>query len=216
MKKNLLLSLFLFFILYSNAQVINGFTVMPAAPTVDDHVTVIAHMSFPSGGCSDHQQSSTFSGNRIYASALHCLGPLTFICNYSDTFSLGQLQAGNYGFIFNVNAGGGPSPCTPGIVPGPLDSVLFTVIFAATIDELSEENISIVYNPAQKKINIHFNKVIVNGKVSLYNITGQALLKDALNSNSQSLATDKLNQGLYIVEIVSDKGRFAKRVFIQD
>ena len=216
MKKYLLLIAFVIYGLCANAQFIQGFTISPSNPNSNDHLKIMANMSFSSGGCSDHQQFSSIQGTTISASALHCLGALSVICNYSDTFAIGQLAAGNYRFIFSVNEGGGPSPCSPGIVPGPTDSISFTVSQAASISELSEENISITYNALQGKIILHFNKPLTNGKVSLFNLTGQVLHAEALTALSQSLSAKELNAGFYIVEITSDKGHFAKRILVQE
>lgn len=216
MKKTLLLLLCVFGNFMAQAQFINGITLQPANPTSNDQIKVLVDMSFPSGGCSDHQQFYSANGNMLSASALHCLGPLTVICNYTDTFNVGQLAAGNYTFFFNVNIGGGPSPCSPGIVPGPSDSLPFVVSQAASINELSDQNISIKYNSLQKKINLSFNSPIVKGKATIYSITGQMLHTEALTFPSQSIAVDKLQAGLYLLEITGSKGKLTKRLVIQE
>ncbi len=216
MKKQILFFYFLLLFITSKAQFINGFTIIPANPTSNDSVKILVQMSFPSGDCSDHQQFYSANGNNLVGSAIHCLGPLTVICNYTDTFSVGQLAAGSYKFMFNVNSGGGPSPCTPGIVPGPTDSVSFVVSQAASINELLDENISINYNPLQKKISLSFNNPIVKGKVGLYTITGQILQSELLSFPSQNLDVAKLEAGIYILEISGNKGKLAKRIVLQD
>jgi hypothetical protein len=216
MKKFILLFYILLSVLAANAQFIHGFTAIPANPTTDDQIKILVQMSFPSGGCGDHQQFYSANGNMLSASALHCLGPLAVICSYTDTFNLGQLAAGNYKFFFNVNIGGGPSPCSPGIVPGPSDSLPFIVSQAATINELSDQNISIKFNSLQKKINLSFNSPIAKGKATIYSITGQMLQTEVLTFPSQSIAVDKFPAGLYLLEITGSKGKLTKRLVIQE
>ncbi len=216
MKKNFTLLTFLCFSIICKAQFINGFTLIPANPSASDNIKLIANMSFPSGPCNDHQQFISFNGNVISASAIHCLGMLTVICNYSDTFSLGQLPVGNYRFDFNVNAGSGPSPCSPGIVPGPSDSLNFTVTQPSSLPEVNPEVIRIQYHPLSKKINIQFAHAVNSGNVRLYNATGQVLRSLNIKGSQQSISTVELPKGLYIVEITSEQGRLTRRILVQD
>ncbi len=139
----------------ANSQWINSLTILPANPTVNDTITVLADCSFFAGGCSEHTQTQTIIGNSIYASALHCVGVLTVICNYTDTFKIDPLPAGNYTFYLQVDAGQGPSPCTPGIVAGQNDSISFTVFpFTGLQEQLAQDLISIIPNPGTKEIKI--------------------------------------------------------------
>src|SRR5262245_44798043 len=111
----------------SKAQWIGTITVSPPAPTTQDSIKILVDCSFPSGSCDPYLASVFINGNDIYGNALHCLGMLTVICSYTDTFALPPMPAGNYNFHMQLNAGGGPAPCTAGINPGPVDSLSFTV-----------------------------------------------------------------------------------------
>jgi hypothetical protein len=128
MKKQLLLSAaFAWWLPSADAQWINGITYAPPNPTANDSIVFYVSLSFPSGSCDEHTQFHTVNGPIVDAYALHCLGMLTVICPYTDTFAIGQLPAGAYWFRFHVDIGGLPFPCTPGINPGPTDSVPFVV-----------------------------------------------------------------------------------------
>src|SRR6185436_13034128 len=95
------------------AQWINSITRFPANPTSADTIYFYADLSFPSGNCDEHNQFSGVNGQDVYAAAVHCIGSLTFICSYTDTFKIDPLPAGNYNFTFTVLYGSLPSPCNP-------------------------------------------------------------------------------------------------------
>lgn len=132
----------------TSAQNIISLSVVPPAPTTADTILLLSECSFPSGSCVDHTQAFFISGNDIFANALHCLGMLSVICNYTDTIILNPLPAGNYTFHFQLDAGFGPSPCTPGIVPGPADSINFVVApFTKITEYISNDAVSVFPNP---------------------------------------------------------------------
>ena len=109
------------------SQWITSINVYPAFPSTVDTIFVYASCEFPSGSCDQHIQGLSTSANTIYAYATHCLGMLTFICDWVDTFRINPLPPGTYQFDFQLNAGALPFPCTPGINPGPADSISFIV-----------------------------------------------------------------------------------------
>ena len=109
------------------AQFINSLEVLPANPTTEDTLTLLAHCTFSSMGCAVYTQYINVVGNDIYTQALHCVGMATAMCYYTDTFIVDPLAAGTYRFIFQVDAGFGGPPCTPGIAPGPSDTLVFVV-----------------------------------------------------------------------------------------
>src|SRR5688572_14679142 len=135
--KKYLLFVFLLAGLQLHAQSIISIYSVPANPTTADDIYILVDVQFNSGGCNVWQQSHSFSSAfNIDAYAMHCLGPLAVICNYTDTFHLGLLAAGNYTFSFHLDNGFGGPPCTPGIVPGPTDSYNFTVSLPTSQEEI--------------------------------------------------------------------------------
>jgi PKD repeat protein len=109
------------------AQFINSLQVLPANPTTEDTLLFLANCTFSSMGCATYTQSINVLGNDIYAQAMHCLGMATAMCDYTDTFKVDPLAAGTYRFIYQVDVGFGGPPCTPGIAPGPTDTLAFVV-----------------------------------------------------------------------------------------
>ena len=111
----------------SAQSTILSFSTLPASPTTNDVVKVVASLSFTSGGCELSEQGHTTNASRTDAYALHCLGMLTVICPNTDTFLLGTLPAGDHTFVLSLSSGGGSPPCSPGIVIDDTDSITFTV-----------------------------------------------------------------------------------------
>ncbi len=168
MKKTLLFAL-LFNSSCIFGQTIQSITTLPASPTETDSVYMLAHCVFTSASCDQHTDGFSITGNTIDAWALNCLGMLTTICYYTDTFSLGLLTAGNYIFNFQLDEGYGQTICTPGIVAGPDSSYSFTVSPNTFTDEnVSEKNIFSVHpNPISDYLQIRFNHQMAKYKLTV-------------------------------------------------
>ncbi|MBK5285648.1 MAG: hypothetical protein JJE25_09615, partial [Bacteroidia bacterium] len=64
MKKIITLLTLLFF-MQANAQTINSITILPANPTTNDNVLILADCMFSSGGCDPYMQGQSVTGNTI-------------------------------------------------------------------------------------------------------------------------------------------------------
>ena len=133
----------------TEAQTISKITLVPPNPTPFDSLTFLVDVHFTSGGCAAYITNSGQTGNQLFGYALHCVGPLTVICDVTDTFYFPPLPTGAYMFTFQVDAGGAPAPCTPGIVAGPSDSLTFLVnpTYAATLP--GDDRVRLYPNPAR-------------------------------------------------------------------
>lgn len=190
--------------LSSNAQWINSITMVPAVPSTVDTIYVYADLSFPAGSCDEHTQTLAVSGNNIYASALHCLGVLTVICNYTDTFKIDPLPAGNYVFHLQIDAGGLPSPCTPGIVPGPSDSVSFIVINPTGLPPAGNSpDIEIYPNPAKDHIRIVTANIADNSMIAIFNLEGKIVWEKETNSSVHEINLSRFADGIYTIRILN-------------
>ena len=137
------------------------------------------------------------SGNSISADAIHCLGAASFICNDKDTFNLGLLPAGTYTFYYQVDAGMGPSPCTPGIVAGPTDSLTFVVNLASGNQELAKGIFELFPNPASNTLHLKLNSDLTDGAYRIINNQGALVLKSMINGKSMQIDISQLSVGLY-------------------
>ena len=82
------------------------------------------------------------------------------------------------------------------------------------IDDLQNDLIKSAYpNPATDQITIELNTDVIAQGISILDITGKVVSTPSLlnNLSSFTVATDKLNAGLYFLNIVSNKGTSVKR-----
>jgi hypothetical protein len=184
----------------ASAQWINGLTVSPANPTTGDNISIIANLDFPSGGCADKSMSTTMTGNNIALSALHCVGMAAYICNSVDTFQLGLLPAGTYTATLQVNMGAGPSPCTPGINPGPVDSVVFVVTTGTGLDVIAKDGFRLFPNPGQKGFTIQFSGNTMP-LVRVVDFQGRIVREYLSVATDNFIDLSEVKSGAYIVEI---------------
>ncbi len=192
-----------------NAQWINSLTVKPANPNINDTIYILADCSFPSGSCDQHFQVMSVNQNTIYASSVHCLGMLTFICDATDTFAIAPLPAGNYNFVYHVDYGALPAPCNPGINPGPTDSVSFTVTSTSglPLPEEPDLNFNVYPNPAKDILNVTSTQdALLNKNLTLivYAITGKEILRSTITSKEQKIDIVNWLPGSYLIRISGD------------
>jgi hypothetical protein len=200
----------------STAQQILSMTVVPANPTTSDTIKIIIQNQFPSGGCAGSAYPPMQNGNTFATTALHCLGMLTVICTDYDTVILPPQPAGQYTFIFGLDAGQGPSPCTPGIVTYDTDSVQFTVTPVTGIENLNGFNhVAVFPNPSMGTFLIKYDsELFKNGTVKIFSAEGKPSQSFQLNETEAEI-TSHLPSGVYMLLIEGRKEKyFAKLVIV--
>lgn len=201
--------------LTSFSQSIQSLTINPSNPTTADTIQILATCTFFSGNCDDHTQYYFINGNTIQSGALHCLGVLSVICNATDTFNILPLPSGSYTCIFQADAGLGPSPCTPGIVAGPTDTLDFVVTPATGQPETDLENsFSITPNPASDHIKVHFHENQEPVKISISNNLGQVICSEILSDSQNNFVKLDINlwpKGIYFVTVFYEKAVLTRR-----
>ena len=218
MKKLLPLSFLLitFVTLIAPAQSIDAFTMVPLNPTDNDSITIYVDLTFSSGSCEGHTQSYSINGQSISAYALHCIGALTVICQTTDTFSIGKLTAGTYQFTFQLDEGQAPVPCTPGIIPGPSDSLTFDVAIGTAITNpyISGNHFSIYPNPAGDYAVIETARDLqpVN-ELAVYSLDEKRIFSQSLTNQKTFIQTTFFINGIYYAEI-STNGFKQRRLFV--
>jgi len=218
MKKNyfLLLIFFIGFNLTGYSQWINSISFSPPYPTTNDSVTFYVDCSFSSGSCEPYVSSVFVSGNEVFANALHCLGMLTVICPYTDTFTVAPLAAGNYVFRMQLNEGGGPAPCTPGIAPGPVDSLDFSVIQATGIPPVRGEAACQIYTDASKgTLTVIYPAAVSTdpARLRIYSYDGRAVFSAPV-SETVSVFSPRLPSGTYVASLETGDARYQKKIIV--
>ena len=202
----------------AQSQWINSLTISPSNPTTTDIITIYAECQFPSGGCSDYTSTLSVNGTDIFASALHCLGPLSFICSYTDTLTINPLPAGIYTFHFQLDAGAGPSPCTPGIFPGPNDSLIFVVSPAVGFSEfISQDEIYVYPNPIQDIFQLRgAEKFKYPLFVQIFSPEGKLVTSTTIQDENVTMKVRELPAALYQVRITDQLGNHFIVSFIKE
>lgn len=210
--KKILLFLLILAATGTKAQWINSLWISPANPTTNDSVYAFADCSFTAGSCLPWTLNHFINGSNISADALHCVGMLTFICPYTDTFSLGMLAAGTYNFSFQLNEGHGGPPCTPGIVPGPSDNISFTVTFPTSTgtQHSSDRLFSFSPNPVEDLLTVT-NKTGELMPLRIFDVTGKLLLEAIISSGKEEISAAHLKPGIYFLENRGSRFKFVKQ-----
>ncbi len=216
MKTTLLLFSNLIFSLTLFAQgAILSFHTLPASPTTNDVVKVVASLSFTSGGCELSEQGHTTNASRTDAYALHCLGMLTVICPTTDTFLLGTLPAGDHTFVLSLSSGGGPAPCSPGIVIDDTDSITFTVDPGVGINVPNAKAVefSLYPNPASTNLTLQTEHRLPNTdyRLQIYNAQGQVVFTSIFDIQHSTFDISSFSPGLYYLTLQSAEGVGVKK-----
>lgn len=195
-----------------HAQYINNLRIYPTNPTSNDSIYLIASCYFQSGTCDQKTLNYSIINETIDCNALHCIGMLTYICYDEDTFSIGKLPVGNYNYRYTVNAGFGFNPCTPGIVPGPSDSLNFTVTTASGISNPSYQEFIFSPNPCTDFIEIKYYDS-EEKQISIIDMTGKICFEESKTGNNVLINTNSLAPGLYLLKSQSKTKNFQSKLF---
>ena len=202
--------LFTLALLISSAQIfaqgtIQGLSVSPANPTVNDNITIYADVMFTSGNCEVDNQGYDVNGLAITAYAHHCVGLLTVICPITDEFQIGQLPAGDYSLYFTLTSGfGGPS-CSPGIVPDGSDQLQFTVSPSVGIEGISLDPYFAYPNPV---LDVLYFKNGLKESAIITDIRGVEIIR--IYAGTTQIDLSILSAGFYFLGTESKRLKFVK------
>jgi hypothetical protein len=173
---------------------------------------------FTSGGCDVDSQGHNTLGFTTTASARHCVGMLAVICDVTDTFDLGYLQAGNHTFNFTLSSGSGGPGCSPGIVPDDTDSFNFTVTQALGIEDPAQNNqVSFYPNPMNEMATLKINRSvdIENMRLEILDATGRVVMvKENISSNEILVENKNLEFGIYFYRLTENDKLIATDKFV--
>jgi hypothetical protein len=88
-----------------------------------------------------------------------------------------------------------------------------TVYVVTGVDENEISGLSVYPNPARDHLNIVADVNINN--VMVYNFAGQVIMNEKVNTQQYVLDVNRLNAGVYMVRIDTDKGSVTKRIIIK-
>ena len=180
----------------SKGQTINSLNIFPQNPSEQDSIYITVNSTFTNSSCDSSSEYFSMNNNTIYASTTHCIGMASAMCDATDTFLIGGLIAGSYTFIVNVNQGFLPS-CTPGIVPGPTDTLKFNVSKATRVFYTKEQTDFLLYpNISNGAFLLKLYNLFDDTEFIVYSTNGEQVYKTKL-FNEETKIHLKLAPGLY-------------------
>lgn len=200
--------------IFAQGGSIISFYTLPASPTTNDAVQVVAELMFTSGSCELSEQGHATTLSHTDAYAHHCVGMLTVICPTTDTFDLGILPEGNHTFVLTLTTGAAPAPCTPGIVTDDVDSITFTVDPSLGIHTPDAVDFSVYPNPANTQLTVESIVRSPCTVVSIYNAQGQFVASSVVEKPQTILDISALGIGLYYLQLQSAEGTATKKLQI--
>ncbi|HQN17326.1 MAG TPA: T9SS type A sorting domain-containing protein [Bacteroidales bacterium] len=202
MKKLLSIVLVLFAFTAARAQWITSMHTVPPAPTDADIVYLVVEAQFPSGACSEwyilnqHQTNYDCSYDIV-----NCVGVLAYICGNNDTIIMGQLPAGNYTVIVNLNAGSGARPCPP-FAQWTADTIHFIVSSSTGSPETEKTSAAFKCYPVPEShaLIVLFEDFKEPAVLEIFNITGQLLMTREVEQAETQINTGSLATGIYVIK----------------
>lgn len=187
--------------LFAQWGTINAIKIIPTQPTSTDFVQLVAQTVFPSSGCDRTRDTVVINSWEIHVQAFHTLGPLTVICNASDTFSLGQLPAGQYTLIYDLF----DDPTTQLLDS---DTLYFSIQQVSTRQKILQyDNIVVFPNPASSQIIIQPQNEEDKYSFELYSFDGRLITKESNCIGRKELITSDLQKGIYFLAISNITGK---------
>jgi len=75
-----------------------------------------------------------------------------------------------------------------------------------TLRLLSDHSINIYPNPFNQTLSIEMEENIRNGEVKIYDLVGKEVLKQKLTDIKTTVNTSTLENGIYVLKVVSSEG----------
>jgi hypothetical protein len=138
-----------------------------------------------------------------------------YICSSIDTFMLGQLPVGNYMTHFQLDMGMGPSPCSPGIVPGPTDSIAFTITTSTGLPQIGTQVIQLYPNPGKDGFTLHYTGT-AETLVEVTDLGGRVIHRIPAMHSGDQINLDNLQAGTYLVAVYEEGKLIAREKWVKE
>jgi polyhydroxybutyrate depolymerase len=86
---------------------------------------------------------------------------------------------------------------------------------AVDVNDVEDANsISVFPNPSSNKIRIEFSTDVHNAEINILNVVGEEVYRSKMLSKSMDIDLSKQANGIYFVQVNSEKGRVTKKVVV--
>lgn len=82
----------------------------------------------------------------------------------------------------------------------------------SVIENTSQKKIEVYPNPAENKVNLRVNDVLIGSKAEIFNILGQKMFECLISHNEQNIDISQFNQGIYLLKLENDTGFITKKI----
>ncbi len=198
--RQFVLILFYLFISQVQAQLgtVNTLGILPLNPYPYDSIKVVCSSTYSSGGCNLNNSSVALSENNIIVYARHIVGPLAYICQTTDTITLGLFNQGSYNVIYYL-----------------INDYNQAILDTAYINFTVQQSTGIVYNRQAVKVTVYPNPfeekttMTIDKDINSENL--QLLMYDVMqrqircyndfNNNEIEINKSDLSKGVYFYKL---------------
>jgi hypothetical protein len=183
--------------------------IIPQNPVPGNPIAVVCSTYHASGPCDLLADSVAMDGDTIRVFGEHMPGILTYICYTNDTTWLGEIGDGQYTIIYylveHYQAGG---------TLVKTDTLTLNMIGTGFGKGPQPEQVHIAFDPLSSNVFVRLPEEFP-AAVSLYDLTGREVIRQANASASVRLGTSSLVPGLYIVRLDGGNWRSARKLAIR-
>jgi len=199
------------------AQSVTSLSVIPANPSANDNVQVVATTSFPGGPCSLFSSfNPTRSNDTVIVEGIYCYQGSSGGCTSTDTFSAGVFAAGDYVVRFRLTSTNTAGPC------GSLSFALkdieihnFTVGNGTTgVEDVKNELVSAYPSPASDAVNFSFGENVQDAEISIHDISGALVQTMTIGGASLKMDVSGFPAGIYFYTVASAKKSVSGKLVI--
>ena len=127
--------------------------------------------------------------------------------NAVTTFDWKNVYAGNYSITAKVADDEGNT-----FVSDAISIVVEGDSIGTLVNELNAENLSLYPNPVTGKLKIFYYNYSLNARINIYNYLGTIVKKEMLFGNEHLIDMNSIPNGVYFIELVSDRERIMKKI----
>jgi len=205
MKKSLLFSLtFLILNITLWAQSIDSIKILPANPTTNNTIKVVAYTTFANTPCYLASSSINIIDSTItvYASHQNDSSMWPAFCNSIDTLTIGQLSAGTYELHYHLADTAPPTTYD-------IDTIIFTVQQSngLQLTDNSEQKIKVYPNPFSTTTTIFIDNELLTSslEIRMYDIFGREIKRmTKIKSKEITITRNNLTGGLYFIRVIRE------------
>lgn len=200
--------------LIAQPPAVDSLKIIPASPTTDDAVKVVAYTTWGITPCALAGSSFETSNNTVTVFATNGGIGIFFPCSSTDTISIGTLGAGNYSLIYNVG-----EPDSQIIYDA--DTIDFIVQQPDGMPLIDRSNlgIKIFPNPFSTSATILLDDKLFNTpfEIRLYDMFGREVKRiNQVKNKETTIDGNALTVGMYFVAILQDGEMIAgKKVMLE-